>query len=119
MGGEVGRMGVGDGGDEGCAFCGVEDGEEGGGVVGRLEGGDGVEGAPGVGRLEGFSCWLGEEWCGREEEGLWVVEGIWVLTERERTMTPNSGEARSSSAMYLPKSPRPAIAITSRGLGIG
>lgn len=70
MGGEVGRMGVGDGGNERGALCGVEDGEEGGRVVGRWEDGDGVEDAPGVGRLWGLSCWLGGGWCGRRREVL-------------------------------------------------
>ena len=44
---------------------------------------------------------------------------VWVLTDREKTMTSNSGEARSFSAMYLPRSPKPAMAIILRVLGIG
>ena len=42
-----------------------------------------------------------------------------MLTDREKTMTSNSGEARSFSAMYLPRSPKPAMAIILRVLGIG
>ena len=40
-----------------------------------------------------------------------------MLTQQERTMTSRSGDTKGSLAMHLPLSPKPAIAMTSRGLG--
>lgn len=57
--------------------------------MGCLGDGTGAGGALGVGRLGDFSCWSGGGRCGRRRK-------VWVLTDRERPMTSNSGGGKES-----------------------